>query len=118
MYPDVWECINDCAILDGPAGRESVNRGVSQVAQGTAQTNGIESLCAMLKYSDQGTYHKMSAKHFGRYANERSDHSLVRMSDTLASQELTLSRMSGRRPRCRDHVESSAGQAGQRAITA
>ena len=118
MYPDVWECINDCAILDGPAGRKSVNRGVSEVTQGTAQTNGIESLCAMLKYSDQGTYRKMSAKHFGRYANERSDHSLVRMPDTLASQELTPCRMSRMRPRCRDHVESNAGQAGERAMTA
>ena len=117
MCCNVWECVNDCVILDGPAGRESVNRGVSEVAQGIAQTNGIESFCAMLKYSDQGTYHTMSAKHFGRYANERPGRHTIRMTNAVDSKEVTMRWMIGRWPRCRDHVESRGQQTGTRTMT-
>ena len=48
-----------------------------------AHTNGIESFWAMLKRGYEGTYHKMSVKHLGRYVGEFSGRHNDRSSDTI-----------------------------------
>ena len=70
-------CTTTCLI------ESQVNHSVSEYVRGKAHTNGVESFWSMLKRGYQGTYHKMSAKHLGRYVNEFSGRHNVRMADTL-----------------------------------
>ena len=72
----------------------------------------------MLKRGYQGTYHKMSAKHIGRYVNEFSGRHNLRMADTLEQMELTMRRMVGKRLRYRDLVRGNGLRSGARAMAA
>ena len=93
LAPAARAYTDDSAVYEGLAQRETGNHSVSEFVRGMAHTNRIESFWSMLKRGYQGTYHKMSAKHLGRYVNEFSGHHNVRMADTLDQMELTLSRM-------------------------
>jgi len=57
--------------LDGLFFRhQSVNHSAGEYARGAASTNGIESVWAVLKRGVYGTFHHISPKHTGRYADE------------------------------------------------
>jgi hypothetical protein len=59
--------------LDRPAdgtGHDTVNHSAGEYARGTANTNSIESVWAVLKRGIHGVYHHASPKHLGRYVDE------------------------------------------------
>lgn len=62
---------------------ESVNHSVGEYVREKAHINGIESFWAMLKRGYDGTYHKMSEKHLGRYVTEFAGRHNVREMDTI-----------------------------------
>ena len=66
-----------------PFEHESVNHSVGEYVREKAHTNGIESFWAMLKRGYDGTYHKMSEKHLGRYVTEFAGRHNVRELDTI-----------------------------------
>ena len=51
---------------------DAINHGVRQYRRGDVTTNGIESVFAVLKRGIIGVYHRVSAKHLGRYVDEFS----------------------------------------------
>ena len=118
LGPDARAYTDDSAVYDDLANHETVNHSVSEFVRGMAHTNGIESFWSMLKRGYQGTYHKMSAKHLGRYVNEFSGRHNVRMADTLEQMELTMRRMVGRRLRYRDLVKGNRLESGTGAAEA
>ena len=72
----------------------------------------------MLKRSYQGTYHKMSAKHPGRYVSEFAVRLNLRMADTLDQMEITIRRMIGRRLRYWNLVKGIGLKSSARATAA
>ena len=66
-----------------PYDHESINHSVGEYVREQAHTNGIESFWAMLKRGYDGTYHKMSEKHLGRYVTEFAGRHNVRELDTI-----------------------------------
>jgi transposase-like protein len=48
----------------------TVNHSVGEYVRGSAHTNGIESVWAVLKRGLHGVYHHASKKHLSRYLNE------------------------------------------------
>ena len=115
LDPDARAYTDDSAVYEDLAHREAVRHSVSEFVRGQARTNGIESFWAMLKRGYQGTYHKMSAKHLGRYVNEFSGQHNVRMADTLEQLERTMRRMVGRRLHYQDLIRANGLQSGARA---
>ncbi len=71
---------------------KSVKHSVGEFVKGMASTNGIESFWAMLKRGYMGTYHKMSAKHLGKYVNEFVGRHNIRDLDTI-EQMICLTRL-------------------------
>jgi transposase-like protein len=68
LYTDEHAAYND---LDGLFfEHERVNHSAGEYARGTAHTNGIESVWAVLKRGLHGVYHHASAKHLHRYVDE------------------------------------------------
>lgn len=68
LYTDEHGAYND---LDGLFFRhETVNHGAGEYARGSAHTNGIESVWAVLKRGLHGVYHHASPKHLHRYVDE------------------------------------------------
>jgi hypothetical protein len=55
--------------LDG-YDHEAVNHVAKEYVRGDVNTNGIESVWAVLKRGLHGVYHHASKKHLGRYVNE------------------------------------------------
>ena len=51
-------------------GHETVNHSAGEYARGFANTNGIESVWALLKRGVYGVWHHVSPKHLGRYVDE------------------------------------------------
>lgn len=49
---------------------ETVNHGAKEYVRGSVNTNGIESVWAVMKRGMHGVYHHASAKHLSRYVNE------------------------------------------------
>jgi hypothetical protein len=49
---------------------ETVNHSAGEYARGSATTNGMESVFAVLKRGVYGVYHHISPKHTGRYTDE------------------------------------------------
>lgn len=49
---------------------EAVKHVAGEYVRGTAHTNGIESVWAVMKRGMHGVYHRASRKHMGRYVNE------------------------------------------------
>ena len=74
---------DDATVYHGLENHESVKHSVGQYVDGQAHTNGIESFWSMLKRGYHGTYHKMSAKHLGRYVNEFAGRHNARSEDTM-----------------------------------
>ncbi len=66
-----------------PFEHESVNHSVGEYVREQAHTNGIESFWAALKRGYDGTYHRMSEKHLGRYVMEFAGRHNVRELDTI-----------------------------------
>lgn len=62
-----------------------------------AHTNGIESLCALLKRGHVDIYHDMSAKHLHRYVIEFSFRPNTSQVGTLQFIDMTISRMGEKR---------------------
>ena len=83
---------------------EAVKHSVKEFVRDMAHTNGIESFWAMLKRGYVGTYHKMSAKHLGRYVNEFTGRHNIRHLDTVNQMELIAKGMVGKRLRYRELV--------------
>ena len=76
---------------------EAVKHSVKEFVRDMAHTNGIESFWSMLKRGYVGTYHKMSAKHLGRYVNEFTGRHNIRHLDTVRQMEVIAKRMAGKR---------------------
>ena len=76
---------------------EAVKHSVKEFVRDMAHTNGIESFWSMLKRGYVGTYHKMSAKHLGRYVNEFTGRHNIRHLDTVKQMEVIAKRMAGKR---------------------
>ena len=62
----------------------AVAHSARQWTDGTASTNGIESLWSMFRRGYAGTYHHMSRAHVGRYVNEFTGRHNIRPLDTEA----------------------------------
>ena len=84
------------AITDSRTTRASSIPSVEYV-DGMAHTNGIESFWSMLKRGYHGTYHRMSAKHLGRYVNEFSGRHNQRTADTKDQMSAIVTGAVGRR---------------------
>jgi len=68
LYTDEHGAYSD---LDGLFfSHETVNHGAGEYARGSAHTNGIESVWAVLKRGLHGVYHHASPKHLQRYVDE------------------------------------------------
>ncbi len=76
---------------------ESVKHSVGEYVDGQAHTNGLESFWSLLKRGYHGTFHKMSAKHLGRYVNEFSGRHNVRNMDTIDQMAYVAEHMVGKR---------------------
>ena len=76
---------------------DSVKHSVKEFVRDMAHTNGIESFWAMLKRGYVGTYHKMSAKHLGRYVNEFTGRHNIQHLDTVKQMEVIVKSMAGKR---------------------
>ena len=85
-----------------PRQHEAVRHSVGEYVREQAHTNGIESFWAMLKRGYQGTYHKMSAKHLGRYVREFEGRHNVREADTIDQMALIARGIVGKRLRHAD----------------
>ncbi len=80
-----------------PFEHESVNHSVGEYVREKAHTNGIESFWAMLKRGYDGTYHKMSEKHLGRYVTEFAGRHNVRELDTIEQMKSVAKGMVGKK---------------------
>jgi transposase-like protein len=85
-----------------PREHEAVKHGVGEYVRGQAHTNGIESFWSMLKRGYQGTYHKMSADHLGRYVAEFAGRHNARELDTIDQLRAVVRGMVGKRLRYSD----------------
>ena len=94
----------------GLKNHESVKHSVGEYVDGMAHTNGIESFWAMLKRGYHGTYHRMSAKHLGRYVNEFAGRHNIRCDDTREQMAAVAAGVVGRRLMYRDLVARSKRQ--------
>ena len=96
--PDATVYTDDAkAYTNLPFDHESVKHSVSEYVRGQVHTNGMESFWSMLKRAHQGTFHKISPKHLGRYVAEFQDKHNVRPHDTLEQMQLLARGMVGRR---------------------
>lgn len=80
-----------------PFEHESVNHSVGEYVREQAHTNGIESFWATLKRGYNGTYHRMSPKHLGRYVTEFAGRHNVREMDTIDQMEFLAKGMVGKK---------------------
>ncbi len=85
---------------------ESVKHSVGEYVRDQAHTNGIESFWAMLKRGYEGTYHKMSVKHLGRYVGEFAGRHNDRSSDTIDQMRHMVQEVGGRRLRYQELIAS------------
>ena len=99
---------DDLHAYRGLPNHTAVNHSASQYVDGMAHTQGIESFWAMLKRGYQGTYHKMSLKHLGRYVNEFQGRHNFRRKGTAAQMAAVASGIVGRRLMYRDLIAKGA----------
>ena len=92
----------------GLLNHQTVKHSVGEYVDGMAHTNGIESFWSMLKRGYHGTYHKMSAKHLGRYVNEFAGRHNIRTTDTRDQMASVVAGVVGRRLMYRDLVAKQA----------
>ena len=82
----------------------AVRHSVGEYVNGQAHTNGVESFWSMLKRGYHGTYHKMSAKHLGRYVTEFAGRHNIRCLDTIEQMGSVAKALDGKRLRYRELV--------------
>ena len=87
---------DEASAYDGLENREKVKHSVAEYVRGMAHTNGVESFWSMLKRAHKGTFHKLSAKHLQRYANEFAGRHNIRSLDTIRQMEHVVAAMVGR----------------------
>ena len=93
---------------------ETVKHSVSQYVKGQAHTNGVESFRALLKRAYQGTFHKLSPKHLGRYVREFAGKHNLREFGTLDQMRLLVRSLAGKRLSYRDLIRDSGLSSGAR----
>lgn len=81
---------------------EAVKHSVSELVNGQAHTNGLESLWALLKRGCHGTYHHLSPKHLDCYVGEFTGRHNDRDDDTIDQMCATVRGMAGQRLRYAD----------------
>ena len=91
----------------GLPNHQSVKHSVGEYVDGMAHTNGIESFWSMLKRGYHGTYHRMSAKHLGRYVNEFAGRHNQRSENTADQMGEVVAGVVGRRLMYRDLIAKS-----------
>ena len=84
---------------------ESVKHSVGEYVKDKAHTNGVESFWSMLKRGHNGTYHKMSKKHLGRYVSEFEGRHNGRSLDTKEQMRLMGYNMNGKKLRYQDLIK-------------
>lgn len=85
-----------------PRKHEAVKHSVGEFVREQAHTNGVESFWATLRRGYIGTHHYMSPKHLHRYTDEFAYRHGVGIDNTLATIELTIDGMLGKRLTYRD----------------
>lgn len=88
--------------IDRP--HETVRHSVGEYVREQAHTNGMESFWATLKRGYEGTYHRMSEKHLGRYVTEFEGRHNDRPADTIDQVRRIMRGMDGKRLRYEDLV--------------
>ena len=88
----------------GLPNHQTVKHSVGEYVDGMAHTNGIESFWSMLKRGYHGTYHRMSAKHLGRYVNEFAGRHNQRSENTADQMGEVVAGVVGRRLMYRDLI--------------
>ncbi len=99
------------AAYRGLPNHESVTHSVGEYVRDQAHTNGVESFWSLLKRGYYGTYHRMSAKHLGRYVNEFAGRHNQRPKDTIAQMRSMVRGMSGKRLRYKDLIRPTGASA-------
>ena len=87
-----------------PRAHEVVRHSTREYVNGMAHTNGVESHWALLKRGIVGTYHKMSAKHLDRYAQEFAGRHNARPLDTIEQMGRTVTGSAGNRLQYEDLI--------------
>ncbi|MYE26936.1 MAG: IS1595 family transposase, partial [Chloroflexi bacterium] len=75
----------------------AVNHSVGEYVRGMVSTNGMESFWAALRRAYKGVYHKISAKHLGRYVGDFAGRHGIRGLDTLDMMGYLAGGMRGKR---------------------
>ncbi len=94
--------------------QEAVNHSVGEYVRGMASTNGMESFWAALRRAYKGVYHKISAKHLGRYVNDFAGRHGVRSRDTIDMMGHLASDMKGKRLTYKDLIADNGLDSGAR----
>ena len=76
---------------------DTVKHSLEEYVRGDLHTNGIESFWSMLKRAHKGTFHKLSAKHLGRYVQEFASKHNLRGLDTADLMTAVVLGMDGKR---------------------
>lgn len=75
----------------------AVNHSVGEYVRGMVSTNGMESFWAALRRAYKGVYHKISAKHLGRYVADFAGRHGIRGHDTIDMMGYLAGGMRGKR---------------------
>ncbi len=86
----------------------AVSHSTGEYVRGAVDTNGIESLWAMLKRGINGVYHHVSDKHLHRYTAEFSGRHNARPADTIDQVRGLIQGMGGKRLRYRDLAQGKS----------
>ena len=97
-----------------PFKHESVRHTAGEYVKDMAHTNGIESFWATLKRAHKGTFHKISAKHIDRYAQQFAGKHNARENDTIAQMQNVVAGMIGKRLMYRDLIVDKGLASGAR----
>ena len=92
---------------DMPFGHATVKHPLSEYVKGDVHTNGIDPLWSMPKLAYRDTFHKLSAEHLDRYAQELASRHNLRDSDTIDIMGTVLSGMEHKQLRYRDLIASN-----------
>ena len=83
---------------------ESVKHSAGEYVRGDVHTNGIESNWSLFRRGIYGTFHHISPKHAGRYANEFAGRHNIREFDTEKQIKVIIAQMVGRRLKFKDLI--------------
>ena len=85
-------------------GHESVKHSIGEYMKNQAHTNGVESLCTMLKHAHNEVFYKISMKHLAQHVVEFLNLHNLRPLDTQKPMRHIVNDLSGHRLRCKDLV--------------